>query len=319
MNAVNHLHDLTMPACAATKQAARRDEPGLLVGLIGAGIQRSQSPALHEQEARHHGLHLHYQLIDLDRTPAGAAALPALLDAVRTIGFAGLNVTYPCKQAVMPLLDEVSGAAQEIGAVNTIVIRDGRLIGHNTDASGWGHAFAQALPDADLSRVVLLGAGGAGAAVGHAVLQGGAQRLIVIDSLLARAVDLAHRLQRRFGSDAVAVCEDLDASLRMASGLIHATPTGMSRHPGLPLEPRLLRPDLWVSEVVYVPLETELLKAARAAGCATVDGGGMAVGQAAGAFELFTGRAPDMPRMQAHLQALLHRAADQPAAQPLGY
>jgi shikimate dehydrogenase len=310
MNATDPLRDLTMLPRAITKEAALRDEPRLLVGLIGAGIQRSQSPALHEQESRHHGLRLHYQLIDLDNTPAGAAALPALLDAARTIGFAGLNITYPCKQAIMPLLDEVSEAAQEIGAVNTVVIRDGRLIGHNTDAPGWRHAFTQALPGADLSRVVLLGAGGAGAAVGHAVLQAGAQRLIVIDTQLARAVDLAHRLQRRFGSDAVAVCEDLDASLRVASGLIHATPTGMSRHPGLPLEPRLLRPGLWVSEVVYVPLETELLKAARAAGCATVDGGGMAVEQAAGAFELFTGRVPNVPRMQAHWQALLHRAAN---------
>ncbi len=294
-----------MPQPISASGNAPLDEPRLLLGLIGAGIQRSQSPALHEQEARHHGLRLHYQLIDLDQSPDGVAALPALLAAARTMGFAGLNVTYPCKQVVIPLLDEISDTAREIGAVNTIVCRQGRLIGHNTDASGWQQAFAQALPHADLSRVVLLGAGGAGAAVAHAVLKRGAQRLIVIDAQLARAVELAQRLQRSFGTDAVAVCEDLDASLRNATGLIHATPTGMSRHPGLPLEPRLLRPDLWVSEVVYVPLETELLKAARAAGCATVDGGGMAVGQAAGAFELFTGRIPDVPRMQAHMQTLL--------------
>jgi shikimate dehydrogenase len=306
-----------MPQHISAAGNAPLEEPRLLLGLIGAGIQHSQSPALHEQEARHHGLRLYYQLIDLDHSPDGAAALPALLDAARTMGFAGLNVTYPCKQAVIPLLDEVSDIAREIGAVNTIVCRGGRLVGHNTDASGWGQAFAQALPQADLSRVVLLGAGGAGAAVGYAILKRGAQRLIVIDTQLVRAVDLVHRLQRRFGSDTVTVCEDLAASLRNATGLIHATPTGMGRHPGLPLEPRLLRADLWVSEVVYVPLETELLKAARAAGCATVDGGGMAAGQAAGAFELFTGRVPDVPRMQAHLQTLLHRISDKAAAYPV--
>ncbi len=144
-----------------------------LLGLIGAGIQRSLTPALHEEEAGHHGLRLHYQLIDLDRDPLGAAALPTLMAAARTIGFAGLNITYPCKQAVIPLLDELSDEARAMGAVNTVVCRAGRLVGHNTDGSGWRWGFERTLPGADLSRVVLLGAGGAGSAIAHAVLQHG--------------------------------------------------------------------------------------------------------------------------------------------------
>src|SRR5262245_63060169 len=123
---------------------------------------------MHEREALQHGLRLHYQLIDVDRSRAGAAALPALLDAARTMGFAGLNVTYPCKQAVIPLLDELSDEAAAMGAVNTIVFDDRRAIGHNTDGLGWAWGFRRALPQADLSRVVLLGAGGAGSAIAHA-------------------------------------------------------------------------------------------------------------------------------------------------------
>jgi shikimate dehydrogenase len=142
----------------------------LLLGLIGAGIQRSLSPALQEQEARQHGLRLHYQLIDLAAAGAGTDALPGLIRAVRIMAFAGLNITYPCKQLVIPLLDDLSDEARAIGAVNTIVREGERLVGYNTDASGWAWGFKRALPNADLSRVVLLGAGGAGAAVGSAAL-----------------------------------------------------------------------------------------------------------------------------------------------------
>ena len=111
--------------------------PKCLVGLIGSGIQRSLTPALHETEARHQGLRLHYQLIDLDRGAGGVDQLPGLVSAARVMGFAGLNITYPCKQAVIPLLDELSDEARAMGAVNTVVQRNGRLVGHNTDGSGW--------------------------------------------------------------------------------------------------------------------------------------------------------------------------------------
>ncbi len=276
-----------------------------LVGLIGAGIQRSLTPLLHEEEARHHGLRLHYQLIDLERSGAGVGALPALIDAVRTMGFAGLNITYPCKQAVIPLLDELSEEASAMGAVNTIVLRDGRLVGHNTDGSGWSWGFRRALPQADLRRVVLLGAGGAGSAIAHAVLRLGAAALVVVDSDGGRSDALAESLNARYGKGRVSASGDAATALRDATGLIHATPTGMDKLPGMPLDAALLHPGLWVSEIVYFPIETALLKAARARGCATVDGGGMAVGQAVGAFRLFTGREPDAQRMDAHFRRLL--------------
>ncbi len=277
----------------------------LLLGLIGAGIQRSMSPALHEEEGRHHGLRVHYQLIDLDAARVGVEALPELMRAVRVIGFAGLNITVPCKQAVIPLLDSLSDEARAIGAVNTVVREGDRMVGYNTDGSGWSWGFQRALPKADLARVVLLGAGGAGSACADAVLRLGAARLLIFDRDSARAVTLAARLNQHLPGARASATTDLGAALSGASGLIHATNTGMAGTPGMPLPPALLRPSMWVSEIVYVPLETELLKAARRAGCATSDGGHMNVGQAIRGFKLFTGRDADAARMEACFRALV--------------
>ncbi len=286
-------------------------ERKLLVGLIGAGIARSLTPAMQEEEARHHGLRLHYQLIDLDRSREGADALPALIAAARTMGYAGLNVTFPCKQAVIPLLDELSDEARAMGAVNTVVFCGGRATGHNTDGSGWAWGFRRALPDAKLDRVVLLGAGGAGSAIAHALLRMGAGRLAIVDREPARATALSAQLAALYGAGRVDGGSDAAAALRGASGLVHATPTGMDKLPGLPLDAALLHPALWVSEIVYFPLETALLTAARRIGCATADGGHMAVGQAFGAFELFTGERPDAARMDAHFRRLVSAAKPQ--------
>ncbi len=276
----------------------------LLMGLIGSGIQQSLTPAMQEEEARQHGLRMHYQLIDLYRRKQGVEVLPGLVDSMRTIGFDGFNVTFPCKQAIIPLLDDLSDEARAMGAVNTVVNQNGRLIGNNTDGSGWSWGFRRELPDADLSRVVLLGSGGAGSAIAHATARLGVKHLTLVDVEPQRAQELAQRLIELYGIRAEA-STDIGAAMQGATGLIHATPTGMDKLPGMPLAADLLRPGLWVSEVVYFPIETELLKVARARGCRTVDGGVMAVGQAVGAFELFTGLAPDAARIRAHFLRLL--------------
>lgn len=272
----------------------------LLLGLIGAGIGQSLTPAMQEAEAAAQGLRAHYQLIDLDRAGGGVDALPGLIEAARVMGYAGLNITYPCKQAVIPLLDGLSDEARAMGAVNTVVFQAGKAIGHNTDGSGWAWGFTRALPGADLARVVLLGTGGAGSAIAHAVLRLGAARLALVDTDASRAKALADSLNALYGAGRVVAGTDAAAVLPHATGLIHATPTGMAKLPGLPLDAGLLRPGLWVAEVVYFPLETALLQAARAAGCPVSDGGGMAVGQALGAFELFTGYQAEPVRMRAN-------------------
>ena len=281
----------------------------LLVGLIGAGIGRSLTPVMQEAEAAAQGLRLHYQLIDLDRTRQGVEALPMLIEAAQAMRFDGLNITYPCKQAVIPLLDDLSGEARAIGAVNTVVFRDGRTVGHNTDGSGWRWGFERTLPEADLSRVVLLGAGGAGSAIAHSVCRMKATELVVVDRDGARAAALAAELARQYSGVGLSASVDVASALQGASGLIHATPTGMDKWPGLPLPAALLRAALWVAEIVYFPLETALLRAARAAGCRSVDGGTMAVGQALGAFELFTGRVADAARIDAHFRRLVQDGA----------
>ncbi len=274
------------------------------VGLIGSGIQLSRSPALHEAEGAANGLSLSYELIDLDRRGVGVEALPELLAEAEARGFAGVNVTHPAKQAVIPHLHDLSDEARALGAVNTVVLAGGRRTGHNTDCSGFARAFRRSLPDAALGQVVQLGAGGAGAAVAHALLQLGTRHLVLFDTEGARAAALATRLAGFFPQARIEAGDDLAEELAAADGLAHATPTGMAAHPGLPLPAELLQPRHFVAEIVYFPLETELLRLARSQGCRTVDGGGMAVFQAAGAFRLFTGIEPDADRMLAHFAAM---------------
>jgi len=272
-------------------------QPSFLIGLIGTGIQASRSPALHQLEASRQGLRYVYKLIDLQKLELGVEALPELLRAAERMGFDGLNITHPCKQAVIPLLTDLSEEAQAIGAVNTVVLRDGKRMGHNTDYTGFAESFRRGLPAARAGRAVLLGAGGAGAAVGHAALGLGIEHLTIFDVQTERAAHLVVSLQTRFGSGTATAGGDVAEAMRHANGLIHATPTGMKQHSGVPLPVELLRPKHWVAEIVYFPLETELLRAAKKIGCRTLDGGGMAVFQAAEAFRLFTGIPPDAERM----------------------
>lgn len=281
----------------------------VLVGLIGAGIQRSQSPWLHMEEGASLGMDYRYEILDVDTMEGGASALPRLLDESEARGFAGLNITFPCKQSVIPLLHELSPDAQALQSVNTVVFRDGRRIGHNTDWWGFAENFRRGMPSVARERVVLVGAGGAGSAVSYAALQLGARSLEIHDVDAARAAQLAERLAGLFPDRRVQAVRNLAASLAAADGLIHASPTGMAKLPGLPVPAECLRPPLWIAEVVYVPLETELLRVARANGCHTLDGGGMAVFQAVMAFELFCGVKPDAERMLRQFNAKLRATA----------
>ncbi|MBP1852967.1 shikimate dehydrogenase [Rhizobium halophytocola] len=273
-------------------------------GLIGQGIQASLTPAMHMAEGAAQGLSYDYELIDLALIDGGADRLAALLEQAEQRGLGGLNITYPCKQQIMPLLDSLSDEALKLGAVNTVVLQDGKRHGHNTDWWGFAEGFRRALPDADLTSVVQLGAGGAGSATAFAMLKLGAGRLTIVDQDPVRARTLADSMAPLFPEAAVTAGADTAGAIAAATGLVHATPTGMAKHPGLPLDAALLRPDLWIAEIVYFPLETELLRVARKLGCRTVNGGGMAVFQAVRAFQLFTGLTPDADRMRAHFSRM---------------
>ena len=278
--------------------------PSILAGLIGAGIQASRTPALHEHEGDAQGMRYLYRLIDIDALKLDSSALPDLLLAAQRMSFTGLNITFPCKQAVIPLLDELSSEALGIGAVNTVVFKGGKRIGHNTDCLGFAEGFRRGLPNVPRKRVVQLGAGGAGAAVAHALLAEGVEQLSIFEVDPARAQSLVDNLNAHFGTARAQVGRDLPGAMASADGLVNTTPVGMTKLPGTPLPPELLHAALWVAEIIYFPLETELLRHARALGCQTLDGGTMAVFQAVKAFELFSGQPADAERMQAHFQRM---------------
>ncbi|WP_460121604.1 shikimate dehydrogenase [Pseudomonas sp. H3_G09] len=276
----------------------------ILAGLIGAGIQASRTPALHEHEGDAQGLRYLYQLIDLDQLRLDSTALSDLLQAAERMNYTGLNITFPCKQAVIPLLDELSPEARGIGAVNTVVLKDGKRVGHNTDCLGFAEGFRRGLTDVARERVVQMGAGGAGAAVAHALLSEGVRQLTIFDVDRERAESLANNLNQHFGASRAQAGGDLPGALAQADGLVNTTPMGMAKLPGSPVPAGLLRKQMWVAEIVYFPLETELLRDARALGCRTLDGGTMAVFQAVKAFELFSGVVPDAQRMLEHFQRM---------------
>ncbi|MGW9413923.1 shikimate dehydrogenase [Arthrobacter cupressi] len=278
-----------------------------LVGLIGEGVTPSLSPAMHEREADRQGLRCLYRPIDLLELALPGAAVGDLLTAARLLGFNGLNITHPCKQLVLEHLDEMSDDARRLGAVNTVLIRDGRFIGHNTDFSGFAAALAAGLPDASLGRVVQLGAGGAGSAVAYALLSAGVRTLDLVDMDPARCAERAAELSGLFPEATVTArsTAELPQLMPLADGLVHCTPVGMAAHPGTPLDMSLVEPRHWVADIVYRPIETQLVREARAKGCRVLDGGRMAVGQAADAFRIFTGRDADAARMREHFLELI--------------
>ncbi|MDE2261992.1 MAG: shikimate dehydrogenase [Gammaproteobacteria bacterium] len=288
-----------------TDQSSDLTTAQCLLGLIGSGIQASKSPALHEAEAAAQGFQCRYELIDLDRLGVGIEHLPVLLAEAERRGFSGLNITYPCKQAVIPFLHELSPQARTIGAVNTVHFNGGRRIGYNTDAWGFAESFRQDMKGSSIDTVAQVGAGGAGAATAFALLELGARRLRLVDSEFSRAEALSASLSAQFPERDIRAWRRLDEAVGGADGIVNATPMGMARHPGSAIPAHLLAPGLWVADIVYFPLKTELLRAARAAGSRTLDGGGMAVYQAVRAFEIFTGRAADAVRMRRHFERIV--------------
>lgn len=266
-------------------------------GLIGADIQASLTPAMHMNEGMAQGISYGYELMDLNQMDASVDDLPRLLFEAEKRGFSGLNITHPCKQAIVPHLDALSVEAKSIGAVNTVILKGGRRYGHNTDWWGFAESFRRGFPGVDTSFVVQIGAGGAGVATAYAALSLGVPQLAVFDREPQRAIALCRSMQQIFPDAHVSAEKTLSQAMQQASGLIHATPTGMANYPGLPLPAYMLSQHHWVAEIVYFPLETELLKQARQCGCKTLDGGGMAVFQAVGSFRLITGLEPDANRM----------------------
>ncbi|MFP3395167.1 shikimate dehydrogenase [Brevibacterium sp. SIMBA_078] len=274
----------------------------LLLGLIGVGISASRTPRMHENEGAAHSIPTIYRTIDIAEPRLAEVGLEELLTAAIRLGFDGLNITHPFKQQVIDLLDEVDPVAARINSVNTVVIDDaGRTTGYNTDVTGFAAGFRAGLDGAATEAVVQIGAGGAGCAVGFALAELGVGELIIADTDIDRAAGLATDIGTVTGSRVRARAiglDELEGAAASAQGIVNATPVGMKAYPGTPVDTSVFGAETWVADVVYFPLETQLLAEARAKGCRTLDGSGMAVNQAIDAFELFSGQKADPQRMR---------------------
>lgn len=265
------------------------------IGLLGRGIGASLSPAMHRREGLRQGLDYHYHLIDFDALGLVNSDLADVVTLLEKIGFSGLNVTHPFKQAILPHLTALSPDAAAIGAVNTVLLRDEGREGHNTDCWGFAESFRAGLGQARRDTVLQLGAGGAGAAVAHALLELGVTELAICDVDTAKAQALATQLARP--GIAISAVTDAPAVLGRCDGIVNTTPVGMDKYPGTPIDPALLATSQWVADIIYFPRITQLLIKAEAKGCTTLPGAGMAVFQAVKAFTLFTGRIPSSQAM----------------------
>jgi shikimate dehydrogenase len=287
----------------------RPAQRNVLLGLIGAPIEHSASPAMHEAAAAALGFRAYYHLIEV--AGADREGLRLMLEGVRRLGFAGVNVTYPYKEAVVPLLDELSAGAAAIGAINTVVVSAGRLIGHNTDSSGFARALDDMKTGANERPVALIGAGGVGKAIAFALAGRGVPELKIFDRNCAKAAELAEALASRARARAV---ESVEQAIAGAGGLVNGTPVGMLPNRDSPVPAQLLRGDLWVADAVYTPLWTPLLNAARARGATVMTGRELAIFQAMDAFELFSGMKPSREVMSAAFDAVMEQRAAQPQA-----
>ena len=271
-----------------------------LLGLIGSPIMSSAAPAMHEAAAEALGVRAQYRLIDA--AGADEAKLRAMLDGVRLLGFSGVNVTFPYKEAVIRLLDALAPGAAAIGSANTVIVRDGKLTGYNTDATGFASAFKAVLGAPGDAPVALIGAGGVGRAIGFALAELGVRTLRIVDREADKAHALAARLADRMQTQ---VCGDVAEALAGAGGVINGTPIGMLPNRETPVPAELLHEGLWVADAVYTPLWTPLLQAARACRCRLMTGRELCIHQAADAFRLFTGLEAPRARIGAAFDAVI--------------
>ena len=273
-----------------------------LFGIFGWPARHSLSPAMHNAAFRALDLPCRYETFEV-----APDHLPDAVRAIRALGLGGVNVTIPHKQAVIPLLDVIDPQAGRIGAVNTIAVSGGRLIGHNTDGEGFLRSLLEAGVDPVARPVVLLGAGGAALGVADALLDRGVSDL----SLLARSPEKLAPVAARLASAhpaARVTTADLASPLPTGSVLlINATPLGMKPGDPLPCAVELIDPASVVADLVYRPDETPLLAAAKRRGATIVPGLGMLLHQGALAFEIWTRQPAPVAVMRAALVAALRQ------------
>ena len=268
-------------------------ESGKRAFVVGHPIAHSRSPKIHGYWLKRYGIAGSYEAVDVAPTD-----FPAFLSDLGPRGFIGGNVTIPHKEAAWALAELRDEAAEAIGAVNTLWFEDGRLTGGNTDAYGFAANLDEYAPGwAESGPAMVLGAGGAARAVIHACLQRGVRDIRIVNRTLARAQDLADRFGAGVSAHPLAAAAEF---LPEAGLLINTTSLGMHGSSEIPVDPSVMPDRAIVTDIVYVPLETPLLAAARACGLKTVDGLGMLLHQAVPGFERWFGVRPQVtPELRA--------------------
>lgn len=259
-----------------------------LAGVIGYPVAHSKSPQLHGHWLHRYGITGYYMPLEVAPENLGR-----VIDALPDIGFVGANVTIPHKETVMGVLDEISESASAIGAVNTLVFKDGKVLGDNTDGYGFIANLRQGAPDwrADAGPAVVLGAGGAARAIVFALLEAGVPEILITNRTRSRA----EKLQADFGERLHIVDWDrADEVFGDAATVVNTTSLGMSGKPPLEVSLAKLTPEATVTDIVYAPLKTDLLRKAEEKGCVTVDGLGMLLHQAVPGFEQWFGTRPEV-------------------------
>jgi len=277
-----------------------------LVGIVGYPLGHTLSPAMHNAAFAALGLNNVYVPVEIRPED-----FHSVVEDLARAGFLGFNVTMPYKEDVLTHLDDVASYAQIAGAVNTVQCVDGRLVGYNTDGRGFIAAIEQ---DAGFevkgSSAVVFGAGGAACAAVLSLALAGAAAISIVNRDVERAERLAERVRQRFSScdlRAMSPSEALAEAMSQATLLVNATPVGMKASPGTPLDPALVSAEHLVVDMVYDPLETEFLAAARKKGARTMNGLGMLVYQAASAFEIWTEREAPVDVMRKAAEAQIER------------
>lgn len=266
-----------------------------LVGVIGHPVGHTLSPKMHNAAFAASGLD--YVYVPMDVRPEN---LPAAVIGLRALGFQGFNVTMPHKEAILPLVDELDEASKVMGAVNTVMVQDGRLHGTNTDGSGFVEACEESGVGLEGARVLLVGAGGAAAAIAVAVLGEGARDLRILNRSPRRAEKLRERLWGAHPGAGITVhaATDPESAARGADVIVNATYLGMSNEDPLPVPVSCLGTNTAVCDAVYKRGgATRFIKLAGERGLRTVPGGRMLLYQGIQAQRIWTGKEPDARAM----------------------
>lgn len=269
------------------------------LGLIGSGISQSLTPHIFNAEARSLGIDLCYDFIDLEDSQYSGNTFEQIIEEKLCEGYVGFNVTYPFKTHAVKFVDYATPIVNRVGSLNTVYIKNGNLYGDNTDYSGFLKTLKNNFSDENGDHVILIGLGGAGVALAMALIEWGVGQLTLHDLDLQKSMTAKRFLENSDSKCRIDIAVDLKKDVvESASGIINATPIGMKKYPGTPIETNWILSSHWLIDIIYFPIKTELLNAVLLKDCHAISGIELAINQAEDAFKIFTGKSVDSIRFR---------------------